>query len=85
METDKLACPVCGANDIRLVRRSENVETFRVVRSASGDGMPTFVADPAVIDETRDRIEDRVECVNGHAHPARVGFTLEWVRPVSSP
>ena len=81
METDKLACPACGANDIRLVRRFNDIETFRVVRSVSGDGKPTFVADPATIDETRENVEDRVECVNGHAHPARVGFTLEWVRP----
>ena len=69
-----LACPVCGSSDIRMVRTEEQIR--RVTGSASGDGRPTFIVETAPFEEVT---TDVVICVNGHAHPVRVGFDIEWV------
>jgi hypothetical protein len=68
-----LECPVCGTSDIRFVRT--RTETHRVTGSASGDGGPVFVVAAEAFEEVT---SDVVTCVNGHAHPARVGFDVEW-------
>ena len=67
------ACPACGTDDIRYERT--DVITYPLVSWRSGDGKPVFVAskESAGIETT-----GRVVCVNGHAHPDRVGFDLEW-------
>jgi hypothetical protein len=67
------ACPVCSSTDVRLVWTTE--VTRRVVGSRSGDGKPVFVVEPDPIEES---LEERVSCVNGHSHPDRVGFDVEW-------
>jgi hypothetical protein len=69
-----LACPVCGSSDIRMIRTEEQIR--RVTGSASGDGKPMFIIETAPFEETTTEV---VSCVNGHAHPARVGFDIEWV------
>jgi len=69
-----LACPVCGSSDIRMVRTEEQIR--RVTGSASGSGKPTFMVAAAPFEEMTTEV---VMCVNGHAHPARVGFEIEWV------
>jgi hypothetical protein len=67
------ACPACGTNDIRL--EVTEASLHKIVSWRSGENRPVFVA-------TNDAIESettqRVVCVNGHAHPDRVGFDLEW-------
>jgi hypothetical protein len=64
---------VCSSTDVRLVWTTE--VTRRVVGSRSGDGKPVFVVEPDPIEES---LEERVSCVNGHSHPDRVGFDVEW-------
>lgn len=73
---DISACPACGATDIRL----EVTETVshRIVGWRSADNRPVFVASEDVIESASSQ---RVVCVNGHAHPERVGFDLEWAQP----
>jgi len=67
------ACPACGSDDIRL--EVTEVSSHKIVSWRSGDDRPVFVASTDAIDtETK----QRVVCVNGHAHPDRVGFDLEW-------
>jgi hypothetical protein len=68
-----LECPVCGTSDIRFVRT--RTETHRVTGSTSGDGRPVFAVETGAFEE---ETNDVVTCVNGHAHPARVGFEVEW-------
>jgi len=68
-----IECPVCGTSDIRFIRTM--TETRHVTGSASGDGKPVFVVEVDPFDEATTEV---VTCVNGHAHPARVGFEVEW-------
>jgi hypothetical protein len=68
-----LACPVCGTDDIRYVKTT--TETHRLTGSAPGDGKPVFVVEQEPFEVESNAI---VTCVNGHAHPARVGFEIEW-------
>jgi len=67
------ACPVCSSVDVRLIWTTEVIR--RVVGSRSGDGKPVFVVESDPIEES---VEERVACVNGHSHPDRVGFDIEW-------
>ncbi len=67
------ACPVCSSTDVRLV--STTKVSRRVVGSRSADGKPIFVVESDPIEES---VEERVACVNGHSHPDRVGFDVEW-------
>lgn len=67
------ACPACGVDDIRLERTE--VSSYKVVSWRAGDSRPVFVADS---DPIESESKSRVVCVNGHAHPDRVGFDLEW-------
>ncbi len=73
---DISACPACGTDDIRLETKA--VGQHRVVSWRSGDQRPVFVASPEVLDEESSK---RIVCVNGHAHPDRIGFDLEWQAP----
>ena len=68
-----LECPVCGSPDIRFVRTVETVH--HVTGSGAGDGKPKFTVEK---DPFETNTTDVVTCVNGHAHPARVGFEVEW-------
>jgi len=67
------ACPACGTDDIRL----ETTATVQheVVSWRSGEQRPVFVAASDALDKASSQ---RIVCVNGHAHPDRVGFDLEW-------
>lgn len=67
------ACPACGTTDIRYERTT--VDEFKLDSWRSGDDRPIFVANPKLLEATS---TGRVVCVNGHAHPDRVGFDLEW-------
>jgi len=67
------ACPACGSDDIRLERTE--VSLNKIVSWASGDERPVFVASK---DPIETEMTQRVVCVNGHAHPDRIGFDLEW-------
>jgi hypothetical protein len=67
------ACPVCGTTDIRYERTT--MDEFKLDSWRSGDDRPVFVAEPDMIGSTS---AGRIVCVNGHAHPDRVGFDLEW-------
>jgi hypothetical protein len=67
------ACPACGTMDIRL--EATDVATHEVLSWRSGDERPVFVASRDTVGSTSTK---RVVCVNGHAHPDRVGFDLEW-------
>lgn len=67
------ACPVCGSTDIRYERTT--VDKFKLDGWRSAEDRPVFVAEPEIFESD---VTDRVVCVNGHAHPDRVGFTLEW-------
>ena len=67
------ACPVCSTTDVRLVRTTEVAR--RIVGSRSNDGKPVFIVESDPIEES---VEERVTCANGHSHPARVGFDVEW-------
>ena len=67
------ACPACGTDDIRL--EVTEVTSHKIVSWRSGDDRPVFVAGKDSIDS---ETTQRVVCVNGHAHPDRVGFDLEW-------
>jgi hypothetical protein len=59
--------------DIRL--ETTDVVSHKVLRWSSGDDRPAFVASKDVLDSTSAK---RIVCVNGRAHPDRVGFDLEW-------
>jgi hypothetical protein len=48
---------------------------YPLVSWRSGDEKPIFVASKEPLS---DEVSGRVVCVNGHAHPDRVGFDLEW-------
>ena len=67
------ACPACGTDDIRFERTE--VTTYPLVSWRSGDKKPIFVASK---ESTGTQTSERIVCVNGHAHPDRVGFDLEW-------
>jgi hypothetical protein len=67
------ACPACGIDDIRFERTE--VITYPLVSWRSGDEKPIFVASK---ESMRTETSERIVCVNGHAHPDRVGFDLEW-------
>ncbi len=73
------ACPACGATDVRYERTT--VDQFRLASWHSGSERPVFVSETEVLDSI---VTGRIVCVNGHAHPDRVGFDLEWVHPASS-
>ena len=66
-------CPVCSSTDVRLVWTT--VTTRRIAGSRSSNGKPVFVVESEPIEES---VEERVTCVNGHSHPDRVGFDVEW-------
>jgi hypothetical protein len=51
------------------------MDEFKLDSWRSGDDRPVFVAEPDIIGSTSN---GRIVCVNGHAHPDRVGFDLEW-------
>ena len=70
------ACPACGTTDIRYERTT--VDEFKLDSWRSGDDRPVFVAEAQLFGS---KMTDRVVCVNGHAHPDRVGFDLEWTDP----
>jgi hypothetical protein len=59
--------------DIRF--ETTEVVSHKVVSWRSGEDRPVFVAAKDVIESQSTK---RVVCVNGHAHPDRVGFDLEW-------
>jgi hypothetical protein len=67
------ACPACGTTDIRYERTT--VDGFKLDSWRSGDERPIFVANADLLESAS---TSRVVCVNGHAHPDRVGFDLEW-------
>ena len=67
------ACPACGTPDIRL--EMTDVVSRKVVAWRAGDTRPVFVASQDIIES---QSTQRIVCVNGHAHPDRVGFDLEW-------
>lgn len=67
------ACPACGTTDIRYERTT--VDGFKLDSWRSGDERPIFVANPDLLESAS---TGRVACVNGHAHPDKVGFDLEW-------
>jgi len=67
------ACPACGTEDIRY--ETTEVTTYPLVSWHAGDDKPVFVASTEPVSSES---SGRVVCVNGHAHPDRVGFDLEW-------
>jgi hypothetical protein len=67
------ACPACGTTDIRYERTT--LDKFKLDSWRSGDLRPVFVAEPEAFAA---EVTGRIICVNGHAHPDRVGFDLEW-------
>jgi len=67
------ACPACGTLDIRL--ETTATESHKVVSWRSGEERPVFVAERGILDS---KTTERIVCTNGHAHPNRVGFDLEW-------
>lgn len=67
------ACPACGATDIRYERTT--VDQFQLDSWRAGDERPVFVSETEILES---QVSDRIACVNGHAHPDRVGFDLEW-------
>jgi len=67
------ACPACGTDDIRL--EVTEVTAHKIVAWRSADDRPVFVAGKDVIES---ETTQRIVCVNGHAHPDRIGFDLEW-------
>ena len=69
------ACPVCGSKDIRYERTT--VDRYRLDSWRSADDRPVFVVEPEILESNT---ADRVVCVNGHAHPDRIGFDLEWAQ-----
>jgi hypothetical protein len=70
------ACPVCGSTDIRYERTT--VDQFKLDSWRSGEERPVFVSQPETFESAE---RDSVVCVNGHAHPDRIGFDLEWSDP----
>ncbi len=70
------ACPVCGSTDIRYERTT--VDQFKLDSWRSGEERPVFVSQPEIFGSVEG---DRVVCANGHAHPDRIGFDLEWSDP----
>ncbi len=73
------ACPACGTSDIRYERST--VDQFKLDGWRPGSERPVFVAETEAFDSA---VSGRVVCVNGHAHPDRVGFDLEWATSVSA-
>jgi len=69
------ACPVCSSTEVHLVSTAEVAR--RIVGSRSNNGKPVFIVEA---DPIEDSTEERVTCANGHSHPARVGFDVEWVQ-----
>ncbi len=67
------ACPACGTDDIRLEVIRTDSHPLTSWRAA--EGRPVFIASRKVMESAE---QMRVVCVNGHAHPDRVGFDLEW-------
>jgi hypothetical protein len=67
------ACPACGTDDVRYERTE--ITAYPLVSWRSGDERPVFVASK---ESTETETTGRIVCVNGHAHPDRVGFDLEW-------
>ena len=67
------ACPVCSSPEVHLVWTT--TITRRVVGSHSDNGKPVFIVDS---EPTEESTEERVTCANGHSHPDRVGFDVEW-------
>ncbi len=67
------ACPACGTMDIRF--ETTDVVAHEVLSWRSGEERPVFVASEDVLESSSAK---RIVCVNGHAHPDRVGFDLEW-------
>jgi len=72
------ACPACGSTDIRLVREVRCTEVHPLTGWRAGEQRPVFVARSEASDRDCEVVTQRVECVNGHAHPDRIGFDLEW-------
>lgn len=70
------SCPACGSTDIRYERTT--VDQFKLDSWRSAEDRPVFVSEPEIFESN---VTDRVVCVNGHAHPDRVGFDLEWSEP----
>ena len=70
------ACPVCGSTNIRYERTT--VDQFKLDSWRSGEERPVFVSQPEIFESAE---RDRVVCANGHAHPDRIGFDLEWSDP----
>jgi hypothetical protein len=75
METS--ACPMCGTTDDRYQERT--VDHFKLDSWRSGEERPGFVSEPDISESVG---TVRIVCVNGHAHPDRVGFELEWADSV---
>ena len=67
------ACPVCSSTEVRLIWTTE--VTRQVVGSRSDNGKPIFIVESNPIEES---VEERITCANGHSHPERVGFDVEW-------
>lgn len=67
------ACPACGSDDIRYEKTE--ITTYPLVSWRSGDDKPIFVSSK---EASSDEFSDRIVCANGHAHPDRIGFHLEW-------
>jgi hypothetical protein len=71
METS--ACPVCGTTDDRYEKTT--VDHFKLDSRQSGEERPVFVSETDIFESV---VTNRIVCVNGDAHPDRVGFDLEW-------
>jgi hypothetical protein len=67
------ACPVCSSTEVHLVWTT--AVTRRIVSSRSDNGKPVFIVEANPLGES---VEERVTCANGHSHPDRVGFDVEW-------
>ena len=67
------ACPACESKDIRFERTE--VTTYPLESWRSGEERPVFVA---FKESSGSEVSERIVCVNGHAHPDRIGFDLEW-------
>ncbi len=76
--TEVSACPACGSTDIRLVRDVRCTEVYPLTGWRAGAKRPVFVAADEPTERDCEVLGQRVECVNGHAHPDRIGFDLEW-------
>jgi len=74
------ACPACETTDVRYEQTT--VDQFKLDSWRSGEDRPVFVSEPTAIETA---IAGRIVCVNGHAHPDRVGFDLEWSEAATQP